>query len=56
MQEAPGTLYSPLLFAAHIQMPNLLSARSLTDKRKGRKTAHAAAHAQTHFSYKVLQQ
>lgn len=34
MQEAPGILYSPLLFAAHIQMANLLSARSFTDKRK----------------------
>lgn len=51
MQEASGILCSPLLFAAHIQMANLLSARSLTDKRKGRKTAHMVAHAHTHFSY-----
>lgn len=34
MQEPPGILYSPLLSAAHIQMANLLSARSLTDKRR----------------------
>lgn len=51
-QAAPGILCSLLLFAARIQMANLLSARSLTDKRKGRKTAHTAAHA--HFSCKIL--
>lgn len=54
-QEAPGILCSLLLFATHIQMANLLSARSLTDKRKGRKTAHMAAQAHTRFSCKILQ-